>query len=363
MPFTDIAGQDPIKHRLYTLVKNDRLGHAHIFIGQEVLPIMISFAQLINCENPNHGDSCGTCNSCKKSWKHIHPDIGFTFPVFGKTICGDYLVSWREKLQTGGYMSYNDWLLTISGDFNKQGNIPVGEMREIIRRLSFTKVEGRKKIQLIWGGEYIGKEGNAILKLLEEPPDDTILIIGCEDGEKLLSTILSRTQIHKIPPLPEEVIANELIKRKGLSKEMAVQTASISDGSWTHAMRMCDYNESDYLLQVKNFLNLSLSKSSKRKLISIIDEIALLGRENIKLFLHYFLVILQKSIKQKLNIYQKTELLMEETELVVKISARLTEKKAEELIACINKSIYDIERNGNLKLILFNVSLAVKFNI
>src|SRR5690606_26038094 len=181
------------------------------FLGKEGvggLPLAISFAQYIFCENKSQDDSCGQCASCLKIAKLMHPDLHFTFPTIGAkpNFSKNYLPQFRDFVRQTPYAGAFDWLQSIQAE-NKQGNISADECRDIIDRLNLTAFESGYKIQIIWRPEYLGKEGNMLLKLIEEPPENTLIFLVAENEEDILNTILSRTQKVLLPPLSAADIA------------------------------------------------------------------------------------------------------------------------------------------------------------
>src|SRR4030095_3635660 len=239
MQFKEIIGQDDIKKQLVDMVQQNRLSHALLFLGKEgngSLQLAMALAQYLTCEVTNKNpksyqekipvstaswykegpsqtseprspssDSCGTCPSCIKARQLIHPDIHFSYPVVTKKtgsppISADYISEFREFIKTQSYGNVYDWLQFIGAE-NKQGNITAQECNDIIHKLNLKSFEREYKILLMWMPEYLGNEGNKLLKLIEEPPPDTLFILVAENESSILPTILSRCQLIRIPPL------------------------------------------------------------------------------------------------------------------------------------------------------------------
>ncbi len=194
--FEDIIGQDRVKSFLLNLASSERVPHALLFLGNTGcgnLALATAFAQLLQCENPDAvTGACGECPACRKAAAFTHPDIHFSFPAVGtNAVSTDYLKEWRKFLGENPYASANEWLQRLGAE-NKQGNINKEECNAIIKKLSLKAFEGRYKILLMWLPEYLGKEGNRLLKLIEEPPDQTIFLLAAENQDQILNTILSR---------------------------------------------------------------------------------------------------------------------------------------------------------------------------
>jgi DNA polymerase III subunit delta' len=201
MQFKDVIGQQEVKQHLVEMVQHNRLSHALLFLGREgsgALPLAIAFAQYIVCQKANAkpqpagpslfgepepvaapvamNDSCGVCPSCTKAHALVHPDIHFSYPVVTKKagtppLSTDYVAEWREFIQQYPYGNVYDWLQFIGAE-NKQGNITAQECNDIMRKLNLKSFESGYKILVLWMPEYLGKEGNKLLKLIEEPPVD-----------------------------------------------------------------------------------------------------------------------------------------------------------------------------------------------
>ena len=201
MFFKDIIGQEKAKQRLIREAKEGKIAHAQLFCGREgvgKLPLAIAYARYLSCEHPNEQDACGKCPSCIKYNKLIHPDLHFVFPVIKKknkdTTSNDYLAEWRELLLETPYFNLNMWLERMNAE-NQQAQIFVKESDEIIRKLSLKSSQGGYKIMIIWLPEKMNVEcSNKLLKILEEPPTQTIFLLVSEEPDTLLATIQSRTQ-------------------------------------------------------------------------------------------------------------------------------------------------------------------------
>ncbi|MFQ5446947.1 MAG: hypothetical protein ACE5FF_08435, partial [Saprospiraceae bacterium] len=174
MRFDTITGQHIVKEHLRKMADSGRIPHAIMLLGMPGsgdLPLAVGFAQYVLCENRKEGEACGHCSNCVKAAKFVHPDIHFSFPTVGSKATSDtYLGEWRKGLEENPYLDANEWLQRIGAE-NKQGNITKDECLQIARKLSLKTFEGRYKILVMWRPEYLGKEGNRLLKLIEEPPE------------------------------------------------------------------------------------------------------------------------------------------------------------------------------------------------
>ncbi|MDX2048527.1 MAG: hypothetical protein SFU87_17200, partial [Chitinophagaceae bacterium] len=239
MQFKDVIGQQEVKNRLTEMMQDNRLAHALLFLGKEgsgSLPLALAFSQYIICEKVNNkrnisgpslfgedtstdtivlNDSCGICPACLRASQLAHPDIHYSYPTLvrnpndNKPIATDYVLEWREFFISHPYGDAKDWIdflkehphAKIQNPANKQGNITAAECSDIIRKLNLKSFESEYKILILWMPEYLEKEGNKLLKLIEEPPDNTLFILVAENESLILPTIVSRCQLVKIPAL------------------------------------------------------------------------------------------------------------------------------------------------------------------
>src|SRR6201985_1376823 len=264
MGFKSVIGQAQVKQHLIELVRLNRLSHALLFLGPEgsgALPMALAFAQYVVCERAKGdlGDACGICASCVKAGQLVHPDIHFSYPVIpkkagDKPVSTDYISEWREFIGQYPYGNAYDWLQFIGAE-NKQGNITAQECNDIIHKLSLKSFESGYKILIMWMPEYLGNEGNKLLKLIEEPPADTLFILVAENEALVLPTILSRCQLVKIPALDTTDIAEALVERARITPEQARQTASISEGNYREALQLLQHAGEDWQDLLREWLN------------------------------------------------------------------------------------------------------------
>ena len=272
MLFSDVIGQQKTKQHLLEMVEQNRLSHALLFLGKEgsgALPLALAFAQYISLlpssakQNnepslfgepveeikpvfPKTADEADAFmqkqSAFSKANNYVHPDIHFSYPVIpkkpgDKPVSTDYINEWREFIQQYAYGNVYDWLQFIGAE-NKQGNITAEECNDIIHKLNLKSFESPYKILVMWMPEYLGKEGNKLLKLIEEPPADTLFIFVAENEDLILPTILSRCQLVKLNALETNDISDALIKRGNLETDKAQQTAAISQGNYREALQL-----------------------------------------------------------------------------------------------------------------------------
>lgn len=368
MPFKEVINQEKIKQNLIGLFNSGRLPHALLFLGKEGvggLPMAIAFAQYIFCENKTEGDSCGVCNACLKVKKLAHPDLHLTFPIISSkpNLSKNFLPQFREFFQQTPYANIYDWLQFIQAE-NKQGNISADECRDIINRLNLTSFESGYKIQIIWRPEFLGKEGNILLKLIEEPPQKTLLFLIAEKEEDILNTILSRTQKIILPPLKPTDLANALTERFGIEQRRALQIAHVSENSYAQALHLYhNSGQNDWLPVLRDWFNAVFTFNAIAT-SKWVDELAKAGREQQKNFLKFAQEFLAHVLRMTLAADYQPPLIAEELDLAQKLAKRqLPVSVFEEMNEAISKTIYHIVRNAHSKTQLLFLSIQMQYLI
>src|SRR3954469_21956265 len=243
MQFKQIVGQEAIKQRLISTVNENRVSHAQLFLGTEGaggLALAVAYAQYLSCEDKQPDDSCGVCSSCRKYQKLMHPDLHFSYPFFAKhkdDTALTFIEQWRDAFINNPYLNLDTWRGYLEAE-NKQANINIAECHQIIKKLSFKPFESAYKILILWLPEYLDKEGNTLLKIIEEPQPNTLFLLVAQNQDQILNTILSRTQLVKIPALGYEEVKNYLIKERNQTENSAAQIAYLSNGNLTEALIM-----------------------------------------------------------------------------------------------------------------------------
>lgn len=398
MQFNQVIADNQTKKRLKELVQKNRLSHALLFLGREgsgALPLAIAFAQYVLCEKINakpdkstvslfggeeieqvptwSEDSCGKCSSCIKASQLIHPDLHFSYPALKRdsnhkqVLSTDYIAEWRQFIQRYPYNNVSDWIdflkeyskLKIDSPANKQGNITVFECDDISHKLSLKSFESDYKILIMWMPEFLGKEGNKLLKLIEEPPPDTLFIFVAEDENAILSTILSRTQLIKVPSLSNVEIEEALIKDHQLAAEKAAEIAAVAEGNFREALQLLRAPEEDLQAQIREWLNIIL-KNNVASQLKWLDEINKLGREKQKQFLKYFIRLLEQGIRAAYLDEENIRMIPEsERDFAFRINKICGTDAQEAIVKELDNAVYYIERNAHAKM-LFH-ALTIRF--
>lgn len=362
MQFSQVIGQQETKDRVISMIHNDRLPHALMLLGTEgsgKLPLALALTQFIFCHNPTESDSCGTCPNCNKISKFIHPDLHFSYPVVGTKIKSeDFIKEWRSALENNPYLSIDDWLEYLDAG-NKQANINKDECSSILKNLSLKTYEGGWKVQIIWLPEYLGKEGNRLLKIIEEPPENTLFILLVENQEQVLNTILSRCQVIKLRPLLDEEVIEGLKSAKGALSENEIKQAAItSGGNYNVALKMADGHQGDFTVLFLDWLRKSYVGNGV-KLQEPLMQIKALDKEKQKFFLHYALFFLREFLVLSFSSSAATKYSKEELKAAANLKALLDLEKVEEMAELISTAIYHLERNANAFLLFLNLSLKL----
>ena len=391
MQFEKIIGQKETKEQLVQMVQHNRLSHALLFLGKEgsgALSLAIAFAQYIVCEKVNGkkaalstpslfgeaspvseelsviNDSCGVCSGCIKANHLMHPDIHYSYPVITKKsgekpISTDFISEWREFFLIHPYGNVYDWLQFIHAE-NKQGNITAEECNDINRKISLKSFESEYKILIIWMPEYLTKNGNKLLKLIEEPPPNTLFILVAENEGLVLPTILSRTQLVKIPLLTTTEIEVALEIVSGVRIEKAQQIAALSEGNYREALQLLQNVEDDWQLILREWLNMLVKKNLAGQ-VKWIEDISKQGREKQKQFLKYFTHLLEQAIRLKSipSLVKNAETANGEQDFALRLNKLCSIPQQEAIINELDKASYYVERNANGKMLFHALSIKL----
>jgi len=366
MLFNKIIGQRHLVNHLKTSADKGRIAHAQLFVGKQgvgTLATAIAYAQYILCKD-------AACNL--KVEKLQHPDLHFVFPtakndkVKKHPVSNLFLEDWRTFVKEQPYGSLFQWYEHL-GIENKQGQIGVDEALEIVNALKLKSYEGGYKVMIIWMAEKMNNSAaNKLLKLLEEPPEKTIFILVVEQQELLINTILSRCQILDFPLLSEENIANALMERENSFPAEAKKIAHQSEGNYTKALDLLKKEGNDlefehlFITWVRAAFKAKGNASVIHDLIDWSDTIGVMGREKQKQFLDFCLQFFRQALLWN---YGAKELVFFEPQTngfsIDKFAPFVHGENIEAINKELNDAAYHIERNGNAKLILLDISIKL----
>lgn len=365
MQFRDVLGQAVLKKQFVDLVDKNRLPHAILFSEKEgygALGLSIALAQYILCTDRNNEDSCGKCSHCNMLSQLRHPDLHFSFPIYKKqagkdSLCNDFLPEFRHFALTSPYGAVRDWMNEISQE-KKQGNIPAAECRDIIQKMYLKSMLSPIKILIIWSAELLGKEGNILLKLIEEPPKNTVIILVTSQEDKILGTIHSRIRSFKLRPVDEKSMTGFLMDT-GIESRQATIAARISEGNMGKALQLSANLQNDYFDALKRWLNAILTQNEP-DLALWIEQAGQWSRDEIISYLNYFIHLLENGIRRHFARTDELPLTHEEQIFTGKLMQMVSnEQIIENLSKELEKSIYHISRNAQIKLLLHSLSYQI----
>lgn len=373
MLFRDVVGQIEIKERLIKSVKDNKVAHTQLFLGSEgsgTFAMALAYAQYLNCHNPGPDDSCGVCPSCVKYNINSHPDLHFIMPTntsrsqSGKPESSLFLNEWREYLKkSNNYPVDNQWFEFL-GIGNKQGSINVRDAKYTISKSFLKPYEGKYKVFIIWMAEKLNMEtSNKLLKTLEEPPADTIIILTAERYELLIPTVRSRTQLIKFNPVKSEFIQKALAKKLNETNAHIdlKSVAKLSKGNWNKAIEIFENEnfQNEFFEEFRTWLRLCFAPGDFKKLFAFAKDLAGLGREKQKGFFEYGLSIFHNCFMFQTNNIKAVSSNGDELDFIKKFSPFINGANFEELYTLFNESIYHIERNANPGILFSDLSFKL----
>ena len=375
MQFSEILGQEHIKNHLTRSGDLGRIPHAQLFVGPEgcgTLPMAIAYAQYILCNNQN-GENSGANESCNLKFQKIsHPDLHFVYPTVStddvktKPKSIDFIGDWRQFILQNPYGGLFDWY-SVLGVQNKQGEIRVDDAQEILKSLALKSYEGGYKIMIVWMADKMNTAAsNKLLKLLEEPPEKTVFILISENEEDIIQTIRSRCQVLHFIGLSENVISESLVSRENIEPKLATKIAHQAQGNYNKALHLLKDDSEEFpfeqwfVVWVRAAFKAKGNAAVIADLIQWSEQIAALGRETQKKFLQYCIDIFRQAL---LHNYETPSLVYMEPTVenftIAKFAPFVNGNNIHEIFQELSDAIYHIERNGNAKIILTDLSIKL----
>ena len=371
MKFSDVIGQEEIKQRLRRMVSEDRVPHAMMFCGPQgsgKMALAVAFASYLLCRDRTDGDSCGACRQCAMTGKLAHPDLHFSYPVIRPSGTGsehkmssdDFADEWRRMLSQGVYFTMDQWLAEMNAA-NQQALMGVGESDLLIRKLSLKSSQGGYKVVIIWLPERMNAEcANKMLKLLEEPPAETVFVMVCEEPEKLIETIRSRAQRIDVRRIDDASIERALVERRGIDTDAAHRLARAANGSWLTALEELDADN-----EKRQFLDLFISLMRLAYMRKIKDlrkwseTAAALGREKQRRMLAYFMSLVRENFMYNFHNPQLCYMTRDEENFARNFAPYINEANVIEMSELMNRAMRDIGQNANAKIVLFDMATHI----
>jgi len=366
MKFSEIAGHIETIDSLRTLADAGRIPHAILLSGISGIGkfrLARAFAQYIHCSNRANGDSCGKCPSCIQHAKFNNPDLHFIYPVVkkdGALISTDFIEPWRKMMTDWSYMPTEKWNDLIQAG-NSQPAIYVNESEDIINKASLSAYQENFKIFLIWLPERMRPEAaNKLLKVIEEPFEDTIFILVSNDDSKILPTIFSRTQRFNMRPLSGDDISRHLTQNRGIGQNLAQAASRIAEGSMGKAEELACHPDEimEFSAIFKETMRMAYGLKARR-MKTISEETAAMGREKLMRFLNYAARMVRENFIYNMKMPQISLLTPDEEEFSVRFAPFIHEGNVDGLASEISRAESDIERNANAKIVMFDLLLLI----
>jgi DNA polymerase-3 subunit delta' len=371
--FEQVIGQQEVQERMMQMVNEDRLPHAIMLCGPQgagKLALAVGLAQRLlatKVENSMFSDAPEYVESPMLK-KLEHPDLHFTYPTIKlpsmgtdhKPVSDDFAHEWHDLIMASPYFTMNEWLEQMGGE-NQQAIITAGESDELVRKLSLKSSQGGYKVSIIWLPERMNIEcANKILKLLEEPPSQTLFIMVCQEPDKLLETIRSRVQRIDVKKIADEDIKKALIEKRGLAEDMALRVTRMANGNWLKALEMlsADSENELFLDMFQSLMRLAYMRKVK-DLKAWSEQMGTMGREKQKRFLEYFLRLLRENFMYNFQNADLCYMTQREEEFARNFARFINEANILPISDLANLAIRDISQNANAKIVFFDMALQM----
>ncbi len=376
MKFSEVIGQEEAKHRLLQMVAEERLPHAMMFCGPMgcgKMAMAMAFASYLLGESDENGHSILTddmkirnSEAMLKHWEH--PDLYFSYPVIRpsgtssehKMVSDDFAKEWRELITESAYFSMDEWLDKMDAA-NQQAIIGAGESDELLRKLSLKSYQGGYKVCIVWLPERMNQEcANKLLKLLEEPPQQTVFIMVCEEPDQIIDTIRSRVQRIDMRRLSMEAIQQALMDRRGLEQDVARRIARLADGNWLKALAALEAgSENRQFLDMFIMLMRLAYQRDIKSLKKWSEVVAAYGREKQRRMLAYFSSMVRENFMYNFKLPELNYMTMEEENFSKNFARFINEANVVEISELLQKSRRDIGQNANAKIVFFDLALQI----
>lgn len=361
MLYSRLIGHATLKARLIGNVREGRVPHAQFFLGPRGcgnLPLALGYARYLLCQRPGAADACGECGSCRMMEKLEHPDLNLSFPIFFTDKirnCEPFLGEWRESVLKEPFLDATIWREKLEGE-NKQLRMGVDIAQAINHRMSLKAHQGGWKVMLIWLPELMDPPAaNKLLKVLEEPEPGTAFVLVGHDAENMLPTILSRTQLVKVPALDAVDVAGALRMRFDLQEDEAKAIALRSDGDLLEAAALAEKSEEELFVFFRDWLRASYA-GKVNDLADHGEGFAKMGREQQKALMRHALYLIRQCLYRWQRVSGLLRVTGQEQDFVEKFSALLNERNAEGIRRELEQAHAHLERNANPKVLFMDLS-------
>ena len=368
MYFHNVIGQDDLKARLTDTARRGLIPHARLFCGRMgcgTFPLALAYARYLNCSDRTDTDACGKCHSCRQYDALAHPDLHFVFPIVAdkkrkRTVCDDYLGEWRAMLTERTYFDLDEWLDRME-TAGRQAIIYAEESDQMIRATSLRIYEAQYRVLIVWMPERMHAAcANKLLKLIEEPPARTVILMVSDAPDLILGTILSRTQRLDVRPIEADALTRALEQRNGLSSDAARRTAHLAHGDLLAAERIMGQDERERLF-LDFFIRIMRNtwKRDVRAMKQTADELAALSREQQRAFLAYCQHLVRENFVRRFQSDDLNYLRPDEAAFSARFSPYVNERNVFDFAAELADAERHITQNGNAKMIFFDLTLRI----
>ena len=370
MYFKDVIGQNELKKQLTVTASKGIVPHARLFHGEEgtgAFQLALAYARYLNCTDRSGDDSCGRCHTCLQYNELAHPDLHFAFPMIKKAkkeVCDDYLPEWRAflkgKIAQKTYFTIDTWIANLDAE-NKQAIIYSAESDKIMHKMNLRIYEAAYRILFIWASDRMHETcANKLLKIIEEPPANTAILMITDHPERTLETIVSRSQLVHVGPIQTELIAAVLKNQWGISADDARAIAHLSGGNYFKALGYLSVEHEDvfFLQQFKIIMRNGWTRNVMA-MKAFADEMASLGRERQKNFLAFCQRQIRENFVYCLREPDLNYLSREEADFAKNFSPYVNERNIVDMIDELTLAEMHIAQNVNSKMVFFDLSMRI----
>lgn len=364
MQLAKVVGQDKWKKRIVEEIRSEKVAHAQLFLGKlghGSLALALAYAQYLFCEDKQETDACGKCTNCKRVGKGIHPDLHTVFPVYAVTnnSSEDFNNEWKTFCEDNIYADWDYWKKHLQAE-GKQFSIGTKESTLLHRKLSLKSHDGGYKVLIVYKAEEMnGTFANKLLKLLEEPPSKTLILLVAEDPDRILPTIMSRTQIKKIGLIDQESII-PYIKEKGVAEDEAMSMCLRLNNDW--GLLQKEIETGDAVLQQRElFIQLMrvCYKKNVLDMMNLADELADQPKAFQVNFLEYALNMFRQSLMKNYTGDMLFQASKAEADFLKNFARFITGNNVIEFMNLFSKSIAELHQSANARILFTRLTFKV----
>jgi hypothetical protein len=368
MYFHDIIGHEALKAELISSVQMGIIHHAQLFVGRDgegALGLAYAYARYLNCTQRGETDACGHCPSCKRYDTFAEQDLFHLFPIVnasGKNLAEDTLPEWRSFLAQGPYVRYDEWLSLLGGD-GKKASIFAREGEALQQSLSYQMAGTGYRIVLIWLPEKMQEAlGNKLLKLVEEPPARTIILMVTMEEEAVLGTLRSRMQTLRLQPLAPQVIEEALHHiPQGTDGVEATLAAHLSEGNYRVALDSYLGRSEEHLSQeryLQRILRATVNaQPTEMKLLA--EELATTSRDEQLALITYLARMFREFYLFNLDLPKLNYLTSKETSIASYLRSCIMGQNVRVVESELDLARRHIAQNVNSKMVFFDLLLRL----